>query len=310
MSLEPLGRPRGPSYIPVSPWMSLCPLTCPRACRRWTSGWRPTWAPCSVSRRSWAARGGWADAGGGWWQGRGLQGDPVSPHEHPHSLVNELAFTARKMMAPEAHSSGLVRYCGPPPLPGGDPVPEAVPGSPGGAPSVVPVPAGSPSRPQPGVPRQGDAAAGSPGRGHRHRGPQPRGRAGHQGEPGLLAGPPRLREPPLRGERPPPRNAGAPPPQNAVLPVPETPGTASSLFPLPDHDDVPISMLWSSPRPSLSLGASCPRPLSPRRSVPVPEGIPSPSPRCPCPCARPRGCPVPVPVPIPVPALVPRPPGT
>lgn len=76
---------------------------------------------------------------GGWWQGRGLQGDPISPHKPPCSIVNELAFTAHKMMAPEAQSSSLVRYCSPPP--GGDPILGAVPS----APLRVPIPTGSPS---------------------------------------------------------------------------------------------------------------------------------------------------------------------
>uniref|UniRef100_A0A663FDB2 Enoyl-CoA hydratase 1 n=1 Tax=Aquila chrysaetos chrysaetos TaxID=223781 RepID=A0A663FDB2_AQUCH len=52
---------------------------------------------------------------------------------------------------------------------------------------------------EPGFCRQGDAAAGSLGSGRHHRGSEPRGRAGHQGEPDLLAGPPRLRGPPLCG---------------------------------------------------------------------------------------------------------------
>ncbi|XP_025912806.1 delta(3,5)-Delta(2,4)-dienoyl-CoA isomerase, mitochondrial isoform X1 [Apteryx rowi] len=50
---------------------------------------------------------------------------------------------------------------------------------------------------EPGVPRQGDAVGGRPGPGG-HRGHQePRGRAGHQGEPGVRAGPPRPRGPAL-----------------------------------------------------------------------------------------------------------------
>lgn len=50
-----------------------------------------------------------------------FRGTPSHPTTPPTfcSLVNELAFTARKMMAPEAQSSGLVRYCSPsiPPRP-------------------------------------------------------------------------------------------------------------------------------------------------------------------------------------------------
>uniref|UniRef100_A0A8B9MET1 Enoyl-CoA hydratase 1 n=1 Tax=Accipiter nisus TaxID=211598 RepID=A0A8B9MET1_9AVES len=36
--------------------------------------------------------------------------DPISPHKPPCSLINELAFTAHKMMAPEAQSSSLVSW--------------------------------------------------------------------------------------------------------------------------------------------------------------------------------------------------------
>ncbi|XP_012291426.2 delta(3,5)-Delta(2,4)-dienoyl-CoA isomerase, mitochondrial isoform X2 [Aotus nancymaae] len=83
------------------------------------------------------------------------------------SLVNELAFTARKMMADEALGSGLVRRLGERALP-------------------------SPPRPQslslqPGVPRQGSHARCSLSAGSRDFQQEPCGGAGQQGQPAVLS---------------------------------------------------------------------------------------------------------------------------
>ncbi|XP_074932494.1 delta(3,5)-Delta(2,4)-dienoyl-CoA isomerase, mitochondrial-like [Phalacrocorax aristotelis] len=85
MSLEPLGHPHGPSRIPVSPRVS--PHMSPRV--------SPHVSPCPQEVDIGLA----ADVGT-------LQRLPKIVGSQ--SLVNELAFTARKMMAPEAQSCGLV----------------------------------------------------------------------------------------------------------------------------------------------------------------------------------------------------------
>lgn len=72
--------------------------------------WLPTWGPCSDCPRSSETRGEGVTWGGGpaqLFQTR-RTGSPDLPSPS-RSLVNELTFTARKLMADEALDSGLVR---------------------------------------------------------------------------------------------------------------------------------------------------------------------------------------------------------